>query len=65
MQILQAQNELNRPRAQRLDLDVSYFDGDLRRCQALLGFVQRLSRLWSILEVDSADAQREVIVRCS
>ena len=53
------------PRAARLDLDVSYFDGDLRRCQALLDFVQRLSRLWSILEVDSADAQRDVTARCS
>ena len=49
----------------RLDLDVSHFDGDLRRCQELLDFVQRLSCLWSILEVDCADAQREVIVRFS
>ena len=43
----------------------SYFDGDLRQCQALLDFAQRPSRLWSILEVDSADAQREVAARCS
>ena len=47
------------------DLDVSHFDGDLRCCQALLDVVQRLSRLWCILEVDCADAQREVTVRCS
>ena len=32
---------LCRPRAQRFDLDVSYFDGDLRQFQALLDFVQR------------------------
>ena len=38
----------------------------MRRCQALLDFVQCLSRHWSILEVDRADAQREeVAVRCS
>ena len=48
-------------------------DGNLRRFQAessgikqeLLKFVQRPSRLWSILEVDSADAQRDVAARCS
>ena len=52
--------------AKRLDLDVSHFNGDLRRCQALLDFVHRLSRHWFILEVDCADdAQREVAVRCS
>ena len=50
---------------QWLDLAVSHFNGDLRRCQAALDFDQRLSRLWLILEVDCADAQREVTVCCS
>ena len=50
---------------QWFELAVSHFDGDLRRCQASLDFDQRLSRLWFILEVDCADAQREVIARRS
>ena len=48
------------PARSGLTLMFSTVDSDLRRFYALRDFVQRPSRLWGILEVDRANAQREV-----